>query len=134
MCLLLLVLNHLAKYFLFLDFEQAPIKQKFLMPNSWLSVGWIGNDAISPIIGEHDPYIHVYVRVSIVLIVFLCIYFVSLNWWFIFIDISFEFIWRRWLIYGLSQSLWALSCLLPFLHQLLLFSASLWQLRSLRQA
>ncbi|KAL2331444.1 hypothetical protein Fmac_019025 [Flemingia macrophylla] len=25
----------------------------------YLKVGWIGNDAISPIIGEHDPYIHV---------------------------------------------------------------------------
>ncbi|KAL8166201.1 hypothetical protein V2J09_007700 [Rumex salicifolius] len=24
--------------------------------------GWIGNDAITPIIGEHDPYIHVYGR------------------------------------------------------------------------
>ncbi|RZB77112.1 Choline transporter protein 1 isoform C [Glycine soja] len=32
------------------------------MLTSWLSVGWIGNDAISPIIGEHDPYIHVFVR------------------------------------------------------------------------
>ncbi|KAK8469480.1 hypothetical protein PHAVU_005G082401 [Phaseolus vulgaris] len=30
----------------------------------YLKVGWIGNDAISPIIGEHDPYIHVYVRVA----------------------------------------------------------------------
>ncbi|KAG4978212.1 hypothetical protein AAZX31_13G260600 [Glycine max] len=28
----------------------------------YLKVGWIGNDAISPIIGEHDPYIHVFVR------------------------------------------------------------------------
>ncbi|KAJ1401910.1 hypothetical protein SESBI_28434 [Sesbania bispinosa] len=28
----------------------------------YLKVGWIGNDAISPIIGEHDPYIHVYGR------------------------------------------------------------------------
>ncbi|OVA00585.1 Choline transporter-like [Macleaya cordata] len=25
----------------------------------YLKAGWIGNDAISPIIGEHDPYIHV---------------------------------------------------------------------------
>ncbi|GAB2284535.1 Choline transporter protein 1 [Dionaea muscipula] len=24
--------------------------------------GWIGNDAVSPIIGEHDPYLHVYGR------------------------------------------------------------------------
>ncbi|XP_019443957.1 PREDICTED: choline transporter-like protein 2 [Lupinus angustifolius] len=28
----------------------------------YLKVGWIGNDAISPIIGEHDPYIHVFGR------------------------------------------------------------------------
>lgn len=26
--------------------------------------GWIGNDAISPIIGEHDPYYHVTSRVK----------------------------------------------------------------------
>lgn len=26
--------------------------------------GWIGNDAVTPIIGEHDPYFHVYGRVS----------------------------------------------------------------------
>ncbi|OMP04661.1 Choline transporter-like protein [Corchorus olitorius] len=25
----------------------------------YLKAGWIGNDAISPIIGEHDPYVHV---------------------------------------------------------------------------
>ncbi|OIW11531.1 hypothetical protein TanjilG_26897 [Lupinus angustifolius] len=30
----------------------------------YLKVGWIGNDAISPIIGEHDPYIHVFGRVA----------------------------------------------------------------------
>lgn len=36
---------------------------------SWLSVGWIGNDAISAIIGEHDPYIHVFARVSIVVVI-----------------------------------------------------------------
>lgn len=28
----------------------------------YLKAGWIGNDAISPIIGEHDPYIHVFGR------------------------------------------------------------------------
>nr|KYP40982.1 Choline transporter-like protein 5 [Cajanus cajan] len=28
----------------------------------YLKVGWIGNDAISPIVGEHDPYIHVFGR------------------------------------------------------------------------
>ncbi|KAK8478285.1 hypothetical protein V6N13_087946 [Hibiscus sabdariffa] len=28
----------------------------------YLKAGWIGNDAISPIIGEHDPYINVYGR------------------------------------------------------------------------
>ncbi|XP_048129631.1 choline transporter protein 1 [Rhodamnia argentea] len=28
----------------------------------YLKAGWIGNDAISPIIGEHDPYTHVYGR------------------------------------------------------------------------
>ncbi|KAI4322924.1 hypothetical protein L6164_022574 [Bauhinia variegata] len=28
----------------------------------YLKAGWIGNDAISPIIGEPDPYIHVYGR------------------------------------------------------------------------
>jgi len=28
------------------------------------SAGWIGNDAVTPIVGEHDPYIHVYGRVS----------------------------------------------------------------------
>ncbi|BAT89586.1 hypothetical protein VIGAN_06057400 [Vigna angularis var. angularis] len=28
----------------------------------YLKAGWIGNDAISPIIGEHDPYISVYGR------------------------------------------------------------------------
>ena len=47
------------------------------MLTSWLSVGWIGNDAISPIIGEHDPYIHVFVRVSIVVIETLNIYSLS---------------------------------------------------------
>ncbi|PNY06314.1 choline transporter-like protein 2 [Trifolium pratense] len=30
----------------------------------YLKVGWIGNDAITPIIGEHDPYIHIYGRVA----------------------------------------------------------------------
>ncbi|XP_073299276.1 choline transporter protein 1-like [Primulina huaijiensis] len=25
----------------------------------YLKAGWLGNDAISPIIGEHDPYYHV---------------------------------------------------------------------------
>ncbi|CAI8593106.1 unnamed protein product [Vicia faba] len=28
----------------------------------YLKVGWIGNDTITPIIGEHDPYIHIYGR------------------------------------------------------------------------
>ncbi|KAK4576670.1 hypothetical protein RGQ29_027281 [Quercus rubra] len=28
----------------------------------YLKAGWIGNDAISPIIGEHDPYIRIYGR------------------------------------------------------------------------
>ncbi|KAL5063597.1 hypothetical protein RYX36_025334, partial [Vicia faba] len=28
----------------------------------YLKVGWIGNGTISPIIGEHDPYIHIYGR------------------------------------------------------------------------
>ncbi|KAH1120930.1 hypothetical protein J1N35_004090 [Gossypium stocksii] len=28
----------------------------------YLKAGWIGNDAISPIIGDHDPYIHVFGR------------------------------------------------------------------------
>lgn len=28
----------------------------------YIKVGWIGNDAISPIIGAHDPYYHVYGR------------------------------------------------------------------------
>ncbi|KAI9086032.1 hypothetical protein K1719_032109 [Acacia pycnantha] len=28
----------------------------------YLKAGWIGNDAVSPIIGEHDPYIHVFGR------------------------------------------------------------------------
>uniref|UniRef100_A0A2P2JFP0 Choline transporter-like protein n=2 Tax=Rhizophora mucronata TaxID=61149 RepID=A0A2P2JFP0_RHIMU len=28
----------------------------------YLKAGWIGNDAISPIIGEHDPYYHVFGR------------------------------------------------------------------------
>ncbi|GAV86096.1 Choline_transpo domain-containing protein [Cephalotus follicularis] len=28
----------------------------------YLKAGWIGNDAISPIIGQHDPYIHIYGR------------------------------------------------------------------------
>ncbi|XWS52048.1 hypothetical protein CRYUN_Cryun11dG0033800 [Craigia yunnanensis] len=28
----------------------------------YLKAGWIGNDAISPMIGEHDPYIHVFGR------------------------------------------------------------------------
>ena len=49
------------------------------MLTSWLSVGWIGNDAISPIIGEHDPYIHVFVRVSIIVIETLNIYSLSLS-------------------------------------------------------
>ena len=30
----------------------------------FLVAGWIGDDAVTPIIGEHDPYIHVYGRVS----------------------------------------------------------------------
>ncbi|RDX73162.1 Choline transporter protein 1, partial [Mucuna pruriens] len=30
----------------------------------YLKAGWIGNDAISPIIGEHDPYISVFGRVA----------------------------------------------------------------------
>ncbi|KAK9041622.1 hypothetical protein V6N11_016714 [Hibiscus sabdariffa] len=30
----------------------------------YLKAGWIGNDAISPIIGEHDPYINVFGRVA----------------------------------------------------------------------
>ncbi|KAF3505897.1 hypothetical protein F2Q69_00003507 [Brassica cretica] len=28
----------------------------------YLKAGWIGDDAVTPIIGEHDPYIHVYGR------------------------------------------------------------------------
>lgn len=28
----------------------------------YLKAGWIGNDAVSPIIGEHDPYYHVFGR------------------------------------------------------------------------
>ncbi|XVE50312.1 hypothetical protein DITRI_Ditri01bG0151900 [Diplodiscus trichospermus] len=28
----------------------------------YLKAGWIGNNAISPIIGEHDPYIHIFGR------------------------------------------------------------------------
>ncbi|GMJ10193.1 choline transporter-like 1 [Hibiscus trionum] len=28
----------------------------------YLKAGWIGNDAITPIIGDHDPYIHVFGR------------------------------------------------------------------------
>ncbi|KAF9610846.1 hypothetical protein IFM89_025256 [Coptis chinensis] len=28
----------------------------------YLKAGWIGNDAITPIIGDHDPYIHIYGR------------------------------------------------------------------------
>ncbi|XP_028807503.1 choline transporter protein 1 [Neltuma alba] len=28
----------------------------------YLKAGWIGHDAVSPIIGEHDPYIHVFGR------------------------------------------------------------------------
>ncbi|KAF3442528.1 hypothetical protein FNV43_RR16444 [Rhamnella rubrinervis] len=28
----------------------------------YLKAGWIGNDAVNPIIGEHDPYVHVYGR------------------------------------------------------------------------
>ncbi|KAG4161401.1 hypothetical protein ERO13_D01G052400v2 [Gossypium hirsutum] len=28
----------------------------------YLKAGWIGNDAISPIIGDHDPYMHVFGR------------------------------------------------------------------------
>lgn len=31
----------------------------------YLKAGWIGNDAVTPIIGEHDPYFHVYGRVSL---------------------------------------------------------------------
>lgn len=33
--------------------------------------GWIGNDAISPIIGEHDPYYHVSARVRRLVILML---------------------------------------------------------------
>ncbi|KNA06868.1 hypothetical protein SOVF_177090 [Spinacia oleracea] len=28
----------------------------------YLKAGWIGNDAVTPIVGEHDPYVHVYGR------------------------------------------------------------------------
>ncbi|KAL0545681.1 hypothetical protein IC582_015572 [Cucumis melo] len=28
----------------------------------YLKAGWIGNDAITPIIGDHDPYVHIYGR------------------------------------------------------------------------
>ena len=31
------------------------------------SAGWMGNDAVTPIVGEHDPYVHVYGRVSFAL-------------------------------------------------------------------
>lgn len=31
---------------------------------SLLLAGWIGNDAITPIIGAHDPYVHVSGRVG----------------------------------------------------------------------
>lgn len=34
-----------------------------------LSAGWIGNDAVSPIIGKHDPYYHLTGRVSTEIIV-----------------------------------------------------------------
>ena len=29
-----------------------------------VSAGWIGKDAVSPIIGEHDPYVNVFGRVN----------------------------------------------------------------------
>ncbi|XP_057539519.1 choline transporter protein 1-like isoform X1 [Amaranthus tricolor] len=28
----------------------------------YLKAGWMGNDAVTPIVGEHDPYVHVYGR------------------------------------------------------------------------
>ena len=34
-----------------------------------LSAGWIGNDAVSPIIGKHDPYYHLTGRVSTEIII-----------------------------------------------------------------
>lgn len=41
---------------------------KYTNKNFLLScpAGWIGNDSISPIIGEHDPYYHVSARVSLI--------------------------------------------------------------------
>ncbi|XP_058750620.1 choline transporter protein 1-like [Vicia villosa] len=45
----------------------------------YLKVGWIGNDTITPIIGEHDPYIHIYgkelthLRVITVLMTFIMV-------------------------------------------------------------
>lgn len=38
------------------------------------SAGWVGNDAIYPIIGEHDPYYHVSARVGLILVMFLASY------------------------------------------------------------
>lgn len=38
---------------------------EFILSTMFL-VGWIGNDAISPIIGAHDPYYHVYGRVGFI--------------------------------------------------------------------
>lgn len=35
------------------------------------SAGWLGNDAISPIIGEHDPYYHVSARVWFIFLLLL---------------------------------------------------------------
>lgn len=65
---------------------------------SRLSVGWIGNDAITPIIGEHDPYIHIYGRVSIIVTEFLYIYSVispslslSLHWWLYHVNLTNRF-------------------------------------------
>ncbi|XP_057729653.1 choline transporter protein 1 [Arachis stenosperma] len=45
----------------------------------YLKVGWIGNNAISPIIGEHDPYIHVsgreltHLRIGTIMMTFITI-------------------------------------------------------------
>ena len=56
-----------SQIFLFIsaDINQTKCGVNVVLP-SCFSVGWIGNDAITPIIGEHDPYIHIYGRVRIV--------------------------------------------------------------------
>lgn len=64
---------------------------EFILSTMFL-VGWIGNDAISPIIGAHDPYYHVYGRVG-------------------FITYSLLYIWELFSLYAHLMLITCLMCI-----------------------